>query len=72
MLHGRRGECDALEGLLADARRSRSGALVVRGEAELPFAALHQLLRPVLGLVDGLPAPQVAALAGVLGLGAPR
>jgi hypothetical protein len=26
----------------------------------------------VLGLVDGLPAPQVAALAGVLGLGAPR
>jgi hypothetical protein len=79
MLNGRRGECDALEGLLADARRSRSGALVVRGEAgvgksallghaaaradgmavlrasgveseaELPFAALHQLLRPVLG-----------------------
>ncbi|HEY6589560.1 MAG TPA: LuxR C-terminal-related transcriptional regulator [Actinomycetota bacterium] len=82
MLHGRRAECDALEGLLADARRSRSGALVVRGEAgvgksallghaaarahgmavlrasgleseaELPFAALHQLLRPVLCLVD--------------------
>jgi predicted ATPase len=102
MLHGRRAECDALGRLLADARRSRSGVLVVRGEAgvgksallghaagradgmavlraggveseaELPFAALHQLLRPVLGLVDGLPAPQVAALAGVLGLGAPR
>jgi hypothetical protein len=95
MLHGRRAECDALEGLLADARWSRSGALVVRGEAgvghaaarahgmavlrasgleseaELPFAALHQLLRPVLGLVDRLPAPQAAALAGALGLGAP-
>jgi len=33
MLHGRRSECDALERLLADARRSRSGVLVVRGEA---------------------------------------
>jgi AAA ATPase domain len=82
MLYGRRAQCDALERLLADARRSRSGALVVRGEAgagksallghaggraegmqvlratgveseaELPFAALHQLLRPVLCLVD--------------------
>ena len=79
MLYGRRAQCDALERLLADARRSRSGVLVVRGEAgagksalldhaagqaggmlvlraagveseaELPFAALHQLLRPVLG-----------------------
>ena len=82
MLYGRRAECDALERLLADARRSRSGVLVVRGEAgagksalldhaaglaagmrvlraagveseaELPFAALHQLLRPVLGLAE--------------------
>jgi predicted ATPase len=85
MLYGRRAECDALERLLADARRSRSGVLVVRGEAgtgksalldhaagqatgmrvlraagveseaELPFAALHQLLRPVLGLAGRLP-----------------
>ena len=31
MLYGRRAECDALERLLADARRSRSGVLVVRG-----------------------------------------
>jgi DNA-binding NarL/FixJ family response regulator len=30
MLYGRRAECDALERLLADARRSRSGVLVVR------------------------------------------
>jgi DNA-binding CsgD family transcriptional regulator len=99
MLHGRRAECDALDRLLADARRSRSGVLVVRGEAgvgktallehaagraggmlvlraagveseaELPFAALHQLLRPVLELVGRLPAPQAAALRGALGLG---
>ena len=98
MLHGRRAECDALDRLLADARRARSGALVVRGEAgvgksalldhaagraegmvvlrasgveseaELPFAALHQLLRPALGLVGSIPAPQAAALAGALGL----
>jgi AAA ATPase domain len=99
MLHGRRAECDALERLLADVRRSRSGVLVVRGEAgagksallehaagraegvtvlraagveseaELPFAALHQLLRPVLGLAGRLPGPQAAALGGALGLG---
>jgi DNA-binding CsgD family transcriptional regulator len=98
MLYGRRTECDALDRLLADARRSRSGVLVVRGEAgvgksalldhaagraegmtvlraagveseaELPFAALHQLLRPVLGLAGRLPGHQAAALAGALGL----
>jgi DNA-binding CsgD family transcriptional regulator len=98
MLYGRRAECDALERLLADARRSRSGALVLRGEAgvgksalldhaagraegmavlraagveseaELPFAALHQLLRPVLNLAGRIPETQAAALGGALGL----
>ena len=98
MLYGRRAQCDALERLLADARRSRSGVLVVRGEAgagksallgfaagraegmlvlratgveseaELPFAALDQLLRPVLGLAGRLPEPQAAALGDALGL----
>ena len=102
MLYGRRAECDALERLLADARRSRSGVLVVRGEAgagksalldhaaglaggmvvlraagvqseaELPFAALHQLLRPVLGLADRLPGPQAAALGAAIGLRPPE
>ncbi|HEX3213725.1 MAG TPA: ATP-binding protein, partial [Actinomycetota bacterium] len=102
MLYGRRAQCDALERLLADARRSRSGVLVVRGEAgagksallehaagqadgmlvlratgveseaELPFAALHQLLRPVLGLTGRLAEPQAAALGGALGLADPR
>jgi DNA-binding CsgD family transcriptional regulator len=102
MLHGRRAECDALERLLADARRSRSGALVVRGEAgagksallghaagraegmtvlwaggveseaELPYAALHQLLRPVLGLAGRLPEAQAGALGDALGLAPSR
>jgi hypothetical protein len=102
MLYGRSAQCDVLERLLADARRSRSGALVVRGEAgagktallehaagsahgmlvlrangveseaELPFAALHQLLRPVLGLAGRLPEPQANALGGALGLKAAK
>ncbi len=40
----------------------------VESEAELPFAALHQLLRPALSYVERLPAPQSAALRGALGL----
>jgi predicted ATPase len=98
MLYGRRAECDALDRLLADARRSRSGTLVLRGEAgvgksalldhaagraegmtvlraagveseaELPFAALHQLLRPALDLAGRIPEAQAAALGGALAL----
>ena len=30
----------------------------IAGEAQLPFAGLHQLLRPVLARADGLPAGQ--------------
>jgi DNA-binding CsgD family transcriptional regulator len=37
-------------------------------EARLPFAALHLLLRPALGHLDRLPAPQAAALKSALGL----
>ncbi|GII28578.1 helix-turn-helix transcriptional regulator [Planotetraspora mira] len=40
----------------------------VETEAELPFAALHQLLRPVLTSVSVLPEPQSNALKGALGL----
>ncbi|HEX6445624.1 MAG TPA: AAA family ATPase [Streptosporangiales bacterium] len=40
----------------------------VESEAELPFAALHQLLRPVLDRIDALPGPQAAALRGAFGL----
>lgn len=40
----------------------------IESEAELPFAALHQLLWPALDHVDVLPAPQARALRGALGL----
>ncbi|HWO63247.1 MAG TPA: AAA family ATPase, partial [Umezawaea sp.] len=40
-----------------------------RGEATLPFSGLHQLLRPVLDQVDGLPERQRSALLGAIGLG---
>ncbi|HEX8134552.1 MAG TPA: LuxR C-terminal-related transcriptional regulator, partial [Actinomycetes bacterium] len=40
----------------------------VESEAELAFAGLHQLLRPVLGRVDRLPPPQAAALRTAFGL----
>jgi DNA-binding CsgD family transcriptional regulator len=59
--------------LLDDAREQAEGMRVltasgVESEAHLPFAALHQVVRPVLGLVDNLPQPQAAALRGALGL----
>src|SRR5215207_8514877 len=98
VLFGRDAECAAVEGLIAAAGSSRSGALVVRGEpgvgksallghaveratgmrvlraggieaeSELAFAALHQLVHPVLDCVARLAEPQAAALAGALGL----
>ncbi|WP_105975612.1 helix-turn-helix transcriptional regulator [Streptomyces geranii] len=51
----------------------RAGLRVLRcrgceGESGLPFAGLHQLLRPVLDLADGLPVRQRAALLDVFGL----
>jgi DNA-binding CsgD family transcriptional regulator len=60
--------------LLADARERAQDmhVLAARGvesEAELPFAALHQLVRPALDQLPQLPAPQAAALSGALGLG---
>jgi hypothetical protein len=42
----------------------------VEAESELPFAGLHQLLRPVLDRVDDLPEVQRAALHGAFGLSA--
>ena len=95
---GRAEERAQIGGLLADARASRSGALILTGEPgvgksmlleyavqlgsdskvlhasgveteiDLPFAGLHQLVRPILKLVDRLPARQAAALLGALGL----
>jgi DNA-binding CsgD family transcriptional regulator len=40
----------------------------VESESELPFAALHQLLRPALGQLERIPPPQAAALRVALGL----
>jgi DNA-binding CsgD family transcriptional regulator len=100
VLYGRDAERSIIRGLLEGARESRSGVLVIRGEAgvgksallgdareqasdmrvlecsgveaesALPFAALHQLLRPVLGHLESVPRPQAKALEGALGLGA--
>ena len=40
----------------------------VQSEAHLPFAGLHQLLRPILGGAAELPAPQRAALLAAFGM----
>jgi DNA-binding CsgD family transcriptional regulator len=102
VLYGRDAERSIIGGLLAGARESRSGVLVIRGEAgvgksalledareqaaglrvlgctgveaesALPFAALHQLLRPVLGHLGTVPRLQAEALSAALGLGAGR
>jgi DNA-binding CsgD family transcriptional regulator len=59
--------------LLQDAASQASDFQLLRAagiesEVGLPFAALHQLLRPVLDRVDRLPLPQAAALRGAFGL----
>jgi DNA-binding CsgD family transcriptional regulator len=43
-------------------------AVGVQSEARLAFGGLHQLLRPILGQADGLPARQRAALLSVFGM----
>jgi hypothetical protein len=40
----------------------------VESESELAFAGLHQLLRPVVGMLDRLPDAQAGALAGAFGM----
>jgi DNA-binding CsgD family transcriptional regulator len=59
--------------LLDDTRERAVGMRVLRcvgieSEHELPFAGIHQLVRPHLGLVDCLPAPQANALKSAFGL----
>jgi DNA-binding CsgD family transcriptional regulator/tetratricopeptide (TPR) repeat protein len=59
--------------LLADAAGQPGDLRVLRAagagtEAELAFAGLQQLLRPVLDRLDRLPAPQADALQGAFGL----
>jgi AAA ATPase domain len=60
--------------LLEDARDRAADMYVltargVESESELPFATVHQLVRPGLDLMERLPARQAAALRGALGLG---
>ena len=40
----------------------------IQAETNLPFAGLHRLLRPVLGLIDRLPAVQRDALMAAFGM----
>ncbi|HEY6584510.1 MAG TPA: LuxR C-terminal-related transcriptional regulator [Gaiellaceae bacterium] len=40
----------------------------VESESDLPFAGLHQMVRPAMHLLDALPRPQADALQGALGL----
>ena len=63
--------------LLADAAgRARSAGIRVlpvtgrESESKLAFAGLHQLLRPVLSSIAGLPSRQAQALLGAFGLAA--
>jgi DNA-binding CsgD family transcriptional regulator len=59
--------------LLQLAREDADGMLVlecegVQSEANLPYAGLHQLVRPILDRLHRLPAPQARALSAALGL----
>lgn len=71
-----RGVAGVGKSALLDEARERAGDMRVlssRGvesEAQLPFAGLHQLVRPGLAHIDALPAPQAEALRGALGLAA--
>lgn len=61
--------------LLENARDQAGDMRVLRGagvesEAHLPFAALHQIVRPALEHLDDLAQPQADALRGALGLAA--
>ena len=49
---------------------SLASAVGVESAMELPFASLHQVCRPLLGRLEGLPPPQRQALQIVFGLSA--
>jgi DNA-binding CsgD family transcriptional regulator len=71
MLHGEPGvgKSALLEDLVAAAGTDVQvlRAQGVESESPLPFAALHRLLRPLLGILDRLPAPQARALRAAFG-----
>lgn len=70
------GKTSLLEAVVRRARSHGYRVLTVAGlqsERELPYAGLHQLLQPVLGVAGSLAAPQRSALLTALGMreGAP-
>lgn len=70
-----RGEAGVGKSALLDLAAATGDVSVLRAggfEAEtgLAYAALHELLRPLSGLLDALPGPQRDALRGALGLAA--
>jgi len=65
------GKSALLEAAGEDARRRGLTVLSIRGnqaETHLRFAALYQLLRPILGRVEGLPPGHRGALLGAFGM----
>src|SRR4051794_39577780 len=59
--------------LLAQAAEAETGMRIVRvrgieSEAQIPFASLLELVRPMLGLLERIPRPQAEALEGALAL----
>ncbi|MFC5835468.1 ATP-binding protein, partial [Nonomuraea insulae] len=72
-----RGEAGIGKSALLDfAAAQATGLRVLRGggvesEAELPYAAAHQLLRPVSDRLAAIPSGQAVALRGAFGLGDP-
>ena len=71
-----RGEAGIGKSALLDYAASEAhGMLVLRAtgvesESELPFAALHQLLRPAFDRIERLPTAQAAALSAAVGIDA--
>ncbi len=68
-----RGEAGIGKTAVLEHASQRSGLRTLRctgveSEHEIPLAGLEQLLRPLQGLVDRLPAPQTAALRSALGM----
>ncbi|MCX4091096.1 AAA family ATPase [Nocardia sp. alder85J] len=65
------GKTSLLRAAAAHGRDAGATVLSVAGieaEAHLPFAGLHQLLRPILAETDALPAPQRDALHSAFGM----
>ena len=58
----------AAAGLAADSGARVLSATGIQAEARLPFAGLHQLLRPVLPLAERLPSRQRGALQSAFGM----